>query len=318
MSQGYDIDRTLIGGAVAEGHGVLVGWDGYTEITRSQLSDVYHAAMSEEGVELDPAWLPNVKQAKVQLARALRDVAGTVFDVEGPVRKRDTDPWTARYLMVRRPTGSDARAGQEYGRVVLGAELYEMSGAPLLRFDTASGHGEADPVVAAVRAAFDARTGGEVYTAADVTKWLGGVLKYRLRALRYGGNWYVPRETKKSATVLCETLRRVGWGRHWMVPPLPVADSAELSVGLAIALQADVAEIQAELAYARKVAKDEGKPDISAKQAANYAAKYNAVADDARTRLHLLGPENLKSTLDVVADALIELDSIMEAAAGVP
>ena len=292
----------IVAGAVAEGHGVLVGWNGRRERTLEQLLDVATVA----GVPRE--WLPRVKQPAVQLARACRGVAGNTYDVE-VVPATDDVTWDARYLLVRRPTGAESRAGDAYGHVVLAVELrVPDDGAPTLAFEASPDAVDGDTLVTAIRTAFWERVGADVYTAADVTKWLSDVLHRRLGAIRYGGNWYVPAGTKSVAGELCDALRTQGWGSAWMHPPLPVATSAELSLGLALGLQGEVADVMADLDYARRTAREAGKPDVSAKVAEGFVAKFHAVAERMRANRHLLGEERLDESLMVVADALASLD----------
>lgn len=299
----------IVAGAVAEGHGVLVGWNGRRERTNETLLDVMTVA------DVPREWGPRVKRPAVQLARACREVAGNTYDVE-TVPSTDETTWDARYLLVRRPTGDGVRAGDAYGRVVLAVELREPDeGAPLLGFEPGFDP-DGPALVTAITTAFWARVGADVYTAADVTKWLSDVLHRRLGAIRYGGNWYVPAGTKTVAIALCDALRESGWGSAWMHPPLPVATSAELSLGLALGLQGEVADVMADLDYARRTAREAGKPDVSPKVAEGFVAKFNAVAERMRANRHLLGEERLDESLMVVADALASLDVALGALDG--
>lgn len=306
----------VVAGASAEGHGILTDWYGRGDMTRERLLDIQTIA----GIPRE--WLPAVKDAAVQLSRACVHVAGTTYESK-KVRKRPfnaeqetyqewqaTHPWTARYALVRRSLGHEVHTGTAYGDVVLVATLQEHAdSAPVLTFDTGEGY---EVVREAVATAFEHRIGQVVYTASDVTRWLGDLLRRRLGAVRYGRTWYVPRNTRTIAEGLTDALRESGWGHSWLYPALPIATSEQLSLGLALGLQEEVAGVMADLQNARNAAHAAGRVDIGERAVESFQGKFQAIEKRIRQYEATLGPDHTRTSLDVVADALIVLDGISD------
>lgn len=315
----YHDSSSLIAGASAEAHGVLTGWRGHGDFTRERFLDVATVA------DIPREWLPPVKDAAVQLSRAAVHVAGTTYESK-VVRKvplvrdptwSDTEfseqrlaweqlnAWTCRRALVRRPRGTEVRAGQNTALAVVVVTLWEPEGeAPRLDFDTMQGY---EAVREAVAQHFEQRIASQRYTAADVTKWLGDTLRRKLQSVRYGIGWYIPRETRTVAEQLCDALRGAGWGTSWC-PLTPVAHSAALSRGVAQGLQEEVFGITADLANSRKTAQDAGRADIGPRAVETFHKRYNECLVHVNRYRLILGEESHKELLDIIADAIIALD----------
>lgn len=300
-----------VAGQSADGHGILTGWHGRQDMTREQLIDVATVA------DIPREWLPSVKDAAVQLGRAVQYVAGGAY-IAKPVRKgnRLNDDgtqitWDARWVLVTRPTGNEAQAGETYGVVALVATLYAGDNGPQLTFERNQQDERTLTLAAAVSEQFERRIASQRYTAADVTKWLGDTLRRRLGAVRYGGNYYVPRETRDLAEVLLATVRETGWGTNWLYPPLPVATSPQLSLGLALGLQSEVDDVMAQLETQRKVAREMGRSDIGHRAAESFIAKLNIVSQRVNDKAELLGPGRVTETNNAIFDAMIVLDELL-------
>ena len=310
----------LVSGASAEGHGVITDWYGRGDRTREQLIDVATVA------EIPREWLPPVKDARVQLSRACAQVAGNAYRVR-PVRKTLVGPdatdterqeharanaWTGRYSMARLADGRDLRAGEADGTTVLVVTLWETEDAsPRLAFEGAPGE-QTDALITAVREQFERRIAQERYVAADVTKWLGDLLRRRLGAVKLGRAWYIPRETKTVAEGLVDALRTSGWGHSWLYPPLPVATTAQLSMGLALGLQDELTGIMHDLDMARKTARDAGRADIGPRAVDSFTRRVNEVDERVTRHRALLGDDNVSNCKALIGDALVLLDGINE------
>lgn len=315
-----------VAGHSAAGHGILTGWRGWRDMTHDRLVDISTLA------EIPRDWLPKVKDAAVQLGRAMQAVAGNRYWAERVRRVSDDEgnlpTWDCSWRLVRRGSSDDgAQAGDATAVVSLVVKLYDTEdGAPLLTFERDESDFRTEPLQQEVREAFDRRIGEQRYTASDITKWLGDTLRRRLGAVRYGGNWYVPYKVvdpfgdnpwnyRDRAERLIEVMRESGWGSHYMYPALPIATSPQLSLGLSLGLQDEVAEVMTTLEAARKQARENGRPDIGENAVTSYRAKLEEINARVYEKRDLLGPERTTETLNVLADAHILLDSILEAAA---
>ena len=307
------VNGDLLAGDAATGHGILTGWHGQRELIREKLLDVAAVA------EIPREWLPPVKDAGVQLGRAVQEVGGVAY-LAKPVRKgpriegQEPPAWSARWTLVTRPTSDDdVIPGQKYGTVALVATLYQSEElGPRLAFERDQSDPRTYALVTAIEQAFEARIAQQRYTAADITKWLGDTLRRRLGAIRYGGNWYVPRETRDVAAALLDAVRMTGWGVNWMHPALPIATSAELATGLAISLQNEVQDVMTTLEQARQYARDAGRPDVGPRAVANYQERFKEIEARIRKAAHLLGEQHVHESLNVVAEGYVTLDSIRE------
>ncbi len=294
----------VVAGAGADGHGVISGFRGDGEMTRAQLVDLATRA----GLPLE--WLPAPKDAGVQLRRAVQSVGGAAYSAEHE-RARDRQTVEARepasrWMLVRR--GAETMtAGARFGEIVLVATLYDGGE---IEFDGDEG------LATAVRAEFDARVGAERYVASDVTRWLGEVHRYHLDAVRYGFGWYVPRRHRNVAESICAVFwGEARWGDAWMDPPLPVASSAQLSLGLANGLKLEVEEVLVDLANARarvRDAKSDQTVDIGPRAAETYMVRLTRVAARVMSYVDTLGAENVNACRDSIHDAMIELDAVLD------
>ncbi len=174
----------LVAGAAADGHGVLVGWTGEGDKTRAELLERAEVA----GVPSE--WLPDAKEPKVQLSRAVRVAAGTAYNCETE-KKVDAQvvearEWTSRWMLVSKVADGEQRAvGQKYGEIALVVTLYTDNPEPELVFDEQSN----EELREIVRTEFEQRIAAQRYTAADITKWLKSTIKLHLDGVKYGGNW---------------------------------------------------------------------------------------------------------------------------------
>ncbi len=292
----------LVAGASAEGHGVLVGWSGRGEVTREALLSIADRA----GIPRE--WCPRAKDAAVQLTRAVRAAAGSAYNPE-QARKDENTTWASRWMLVSRTVDADVTAGAMFGEVVLVATLLEPAeiGGQEVQIDSSN-----DGLADAVRREYDARIAAERYVAADVTAWLGDILKYQLDAVRYGGCWYVPRSNRALAESICTTLQEAGWGTNWMAPALPIATSTQLSLGLALGLGMEVDAVLAKLGEDRARARAEGREDIGVRAAETFMVRLRAVGERVIGYSATLGEEHTEFVRMRIHDAMIELDSILE------
>lgn len=296
----------VVAGAAAEGHGVLVGWRGHGELTRTKLMEL----VAQAGIPQD--WAPEIKNPNVQLTRAIQAVAGTLYNPE-QVKKKNVKfakgerEWASRWMLVSRQVSDAATAGDNFGEISLVATLFDDDSGSQLVINTNIADLETK-----VRYEYETRIGAERYIAADITKWLGEVLRDRFDAVRYGGNWYVPRNNRAAAEALCEAFWAGGWGTSWMRPALPIATSAQLSLGLALGLETEVNEVMADLALQRQEAQKQGKQDISEKVATSFMIRLRAIGTRMITYSNILGDENIENCRNHIHDAMIELDKLLE------
>jgi hypothetical protein len=312
----YRNHGTLVAGAGAEGHGVLVGWSGRGDMTRGKLIELANDA----GIPAD--WVPSPKQAATQLTRSIRAAAGSLYTAEAPRRTKD-DPETlvSRWLLVTR-SGSGfpiLTPGGAYGEIALIADLHSDG-----RLEITTGE-RREALELAVRKDFADRCASESYVAADVTAWLSGVLRDRLAAVRYGGCWYVPRVSRAQATALVNAFR-VAWGRDWIYPALPVATGPELALGVAQGLISEVEDTAAALEADRTRARQARTQalainpetklagDIGAAAAESYMMRFRAVGDRILNYAAILGAENVEHCRSVLFDGMIVLDVLLETA----
>lgn len=288
----------LVAGAASEGHGALTDWLG-----RGSRSGAAIAAIVGGIIPSD--WLPAPKDAPVQLGRAMQSICGTRY-IAKPVRHsrdpevRATETWMARWMLVTMPVASEVKPGDKFGDIVLVATLTGDENASKL---TCEVQPTEDPAVfsersqlcSALRMAYGALVDAQVHTASDITRWLGHTLRRRLQCLRYGRSYYIPRESREQAEALVNALRSDNWGHNWMYPALPVATTGQLSLGLALSLALDVAELSEETQLDRKLARDEGRPDLGVRglqtkrdKLSDIKARVNFYADrlgDARSEV---------------------------------
>lgn len=256
----------LVAGAAAEGHGALTAWLGRGARTGAEL------AVLTEGI-IPSAWLPAPKDTAVQLGRAIQSIAGARYTAK-PVRHsrdpevRQTETWIARWILVTMPVASEVQAGQTYGAIALVATLTgdDESGVNLTcetqpTLDAVEST-ERSQLCSQLHLAYHTLTSTQVHQASDITRWLGYTLRRRLNAVRYGATYYLPSESRETGEALVNALRSDSWGTHWMYPPLPVATTGQLSLGLALGLALDVTELADDLGIARAAAIAEGRADV--------------------------------------------------------
>lgn len=317
MSQIHDYlcHGNLVAGASAEGHGALTEWTGRGTLTQ----EVIRLVLSDAGLPAE--WAPPVKDAKVQLGVAVQNACAMTGLTAKPVRKvrnpdgTSPDAWLARWVIISLPVGTEATAGRAVGNIVLVATLHGDEESQRLDIETEPTD---DPVRFAnreylrrqVRDHYEALTGNAVHQASDITKWLGLVLRKHLGAVRYGNTYYVPRAGLDTAEKLTNGLRSIGWGHRWMYPMLPVATSAQLSLGLAIGLVAEVDELAVDVEAARKAARDEGRLDVGAVAHKNAVARLALLVERIRGYEALLGEERFQDCLNRCGDFEVTLDEI--------
>lgn len=270
----------LVAGAAAEGHGILTAWTGRHARTGADLALIVGELIPSE-------WLPAPKEPATQLGRAMQAAAGYLY-VAKPVRKsydpekRALETWLARWMLVRMPTAEGVKAGDTFGDIELVATLRGDENAVVLQCevagtDNAETAQRRSQLCEAVRTGYHALVGAQVHSASDITRWLSYTLRTRLQCVRYGSAYYAPLETRDTVEALVNALRGNGWGSHWMYPPLPVATTGQLALGLAMGLALDVQELAEDVAVYRQAVRAEGKPDIGPRALASAIAKLDAV-----------------------------------------
>lgn len=293
---------TFVAGDGADGNGVFTGWSGLGDMTRADL--IRYANLCE----LPIAWLPEPKDPSAQLSRAIRSIVGSAYTAQC-IAKRGG--WI---LTSKQPEGEELpKPGETYGQVVLVATLkrekIEGQDQPLvtLEIDTSN-----EALGAQLRTAYDDAIGTERYAATDVTQWLTRVFRDELDAVRYGGIWYVPRRYRTIAETIVAVFSPV-WGRNWMSPPVPVATGAQLAVGFALALQAEVDDVCAEFAKMREVARANGKPDIGHRGAESVMVRLRRVGERIAGYEDCLTEQQASECRSRLHDAMVDLDGILGA-----
>lgn len=293
----------MVAGAVAAGHGILSGWRGAEKRTHVQLADVAVQA------QIPMEWLPTPKDAAIQLGRAVQHVAGIYYEAKPTPKKYRTaaDRWDSQWRLILKQEGT--QPGDAYGMVALVATTYNVDGVTRIVCNPTP---QESQLARAVMAEYSKRIETSEYTASDVTKWLGDTLYQRLDAVRYGGNWYVPRDTKAVAQRLLDAMRASGWGKQWVYPALPIATSAEMIVGIAISFEEEVGGLMNTLAAARKQAQDNGRKDIGMRAIESWQRKVDDVTTKARSYLkrELIDQPGFDHYMTVAGDMLVLLDTI--------
>lgn len=253
--------RDVVAGAVAEGHGVILGWQGGGSVPRKVLCDALAAA----DVGAAP---PKAKSARAHAGRALELATreGLVVRVQrgGAV---NTATWS---IGLADHQGS---VGDKFGTTVMRAHLSAT--------DVFSVDGD-HTLAPKIRADFDARVAAELFLPSDLTAWLADRLEGRFDAVRLGLGFYVPARHAKQAESLCRAVAGCGFGRDWILPAIPLATSDELREGIARGLQVEVSDLLDSLAAEREAAR--------AVRAAAVEKAIDANDDEAHTRaIKLLG-----------------------------
>lgn len=287
----------LVAGAVAEGHGILTHWAGSGTLTGGKIAEILAAA----GAPAD--WAPKAKESRTQANLAVTKVANEagliVHKQKRDWRKKD-QAYDARWTLSTPAAG--AVAGEAAGTVVVAVTLNEDE----LKFDIES------EVSEQIAAEFATLKANEVFQAGHVTSWLGSVFRDRLGGVKYGGSWYVPRESREAAEKLVDAFEAAKWGSDWVNPPLPVATSSQLSKGIARGLAAEVDETLTQLKIDSAACKN-GK--VGEKAATTYLAKFK---DHAARALHfgaILGESEVASCKAKIAAAVTELEGALDGTA---
>ncbi len=326
-------DDLVIAGAGAEGHGVMAGFGGDGPLTRDVLLDLARRST------IDEAWFPAAKDARVQLSRAMQSVASKngmsaeIFKKKNrqTVELRD---WTSCIAMVASNGMEAIHAGEAFGTVAFVATLFDDEQGQELIFDVPD-----HPLALAVRAEYERLTGAQLYQAADVTSWLSHIHRDMLGGVRLGFGWYVPRANRAVAEQIAQVFwEEARYGERWICPPLPVATSAQLQVGIANGLSAEVDEQLALLEGQRRtirrtrggfnvkgVAQEGGeyneageRVDIGARAAESFAVRFARVAHRIRDYAAQLSLELVSQCEMRIHDAMVEVDHALEGGATTP
>lgn len=318
----------VVAGAAAEGHGVLVGWRGDRQITRSVLVEALRGIGREE-------WAPKPKDARAQAGRAMAAAGGSYHvkaDRKGAVTRAEGSQSGQHKWRIGQVDNMGA-PGDHYGMTVA-----IMTLSPEGRL---SGAG-ATAVVERIVADYASRCSQELYTSADLTAWLDGVLKTHCGAISYGrSDLYVPAKHRDSAIALCEAVSATGWGCDWLGskdrPAVPLATGEQLRTGIATGLKEEVAQVLGKLHTEREAARLEkinrraaaeaitGDAGVKARQAADalhgdigttragsFLRDLKAIASRVIAFGELLGEERMGSARRAVHEAVCELEGLLD------
>jgi hypothetical protein len=311
MKSNKNNESLVVAGAGADGHGVISGWRGEGGMTRAELADLATRA----GLPVE--WLPAPKDASAQLGRAVKAVAQATGMSDRQEKKRnrqvvDTVDWDSRWLLITNDVTEAKVAGGTYGTVALVVTLMtNLAGAAELTFDC-----ESTSLIEQVQTEFDMRVGAERYVASDITNWLTDVHRFRLEAVRYGFGWYVPRVHRAQAEAICSVFwNEARWGECWMDPPLPVATSAQLAMGIANGLIAEVGEVFADLVRQRDILRtkrDDITADIGPRAAENFMVRLTRIGTRVCAYDGILGTAGTAACKESIHDIMVELDNVLE------
>lgn len=303
------LDRTdLIAGAVAEGHGVLVCWSGAQRRgamhARSQITRGKIVAALESIGRADLA--PNAKSAHAQAGRAVQALSARGYDVKAATREScpELQPGQCRWTIGK--VNHAGAVGTEYGTIALTVTLTDG----VLAFD-----GD-ETVAAIVLSDFNARTAGDVYQGADVTLWLGSILRRKHAAVEYGMGWYVPAGQRVAATALCAALAETGFGTSWVGgngrPALPIATCDELRDGILRGLTEEVETLLDRLATEREAARETRKAgDIGERRAATFLSELREITKRIAAYGEMMGAARVAAARDQVRAAIVELEGVL-------
>lgn len=289
---------TMIAGAIAEGHGVLVGWSGKGKLTRGALVDAI------EGTGIKP---PVATSARAQAGRVMSALTASGLivrvarDEKGPA---GTTMWTVGKVNHRSAVGSELGSVEMRATLTAAGELVTEGNAAL---------GEV------ARTQYRAAVDAELYQAADVTGWLGQALRTAYDAVRFGVGWYVPARHAEAAGKLCAAVSAV-FGCDWIVPALPVATSDQLRDGIVRGLTSEVDALMARMATERATADAAAKAkysrgsstgDIGPKRAGTFLVELRAIGARIVAYGQVLGEERLACAKEQVRQAVIELETVL-------
>lgn len=323
-------DDLVVAGAGADGHGVMCGFGGDGPLTRDTVIDLARRST------IDESWFPPAKDAKVQLTRAMRTVAGRHgMNAEAFKKKNrqtvEARDWSSCWCMIAANAEQTVRAGEAFGHIVFVATLFDDDAGQELQFDLPE-----HALAIEVRAEYERLTGAELYQAADITGWLAHIHRDMLGGVRLGFGWYVPREHRAIAEQIADTFwNEARYGERWICPPLPVATSAQLQRGIADGLCAEVDEQLALLDGQRRklraarggfdangVAFDGGwydetgkLVDIGSRAAESFAVRFARVGHRIGYYATQLGDALVSDCNMRIHDAMIEIDLVLEGGA---
>ena len=303
------LDRAdLIAGAIAEGHGVLVCWSGASrqrklrlpsKITRGKIV----AALESIG---RAAEAPNAKSAHAQAGRAVQSLTAHGYHVRAATREEYPEMTTGQVRWTVGKVNHTGKVGDEFGTLVLTITLADDA----LAFD-----GD-ENLAKIVLDDFNARTASDVYQGADVTEWLGNLLRRKHGAVEYGMGWYVPAKERVAAGALCAAIAETGFGTSWVGgrgrPALPIATCDELRDGILRGLTEEVETLLDRLATERETAKTERKAgDIGERRAATFLNELREINRRIDAYGLMMGGERVTAARAAVHAAIVELEAVL-------
>lgn len=285
----------LVAVAHAHGHGCVIAWHGRHPIARGELRRALESLA-------ESALLPRPNSPRAQAGRAL-----TALNHHGLVVRAEPKPigalYTARWTVGRVNHGGGD--GDSLGRVVATATLVDdtltVSGSENLAVD--------------IQASYRNLLDEQIYASADVTGWLGGILRKRCDAVEFGAlGWYVPPKHTAWANALCAAVKSAGFGVGWVVPGLPVTDGDRLRDGILGGLTEEVDRLMARL-YTERTAAREARENgsIGPKRAATFLTDLRKIGERVAAYAVVLGDERVASAKAAIRAGIVELEGILGA-----
>jgi len=303
--------NAMVAGAAASGHGVLVGFSGRGTMTHAEYTTLCDTAA------IPADWRMTPKTAHAQIGRIVQGLNNLGFvaradktKAQRAIAARPNRPgyhqgalpvptWTARYQIAR--TSRTGSVGGAFGEIVCTVTLTATDEVQIESSDA--------DLAARIRTDFDSAMASSVYQAVDVSSWIASTIVERYRGARLGGNWYVRREHAER----CERLLRCfaqGWGKEWLLPPLPVATSDELCQGLVKNFTAEAEIVLASYRESLDAARKRGEDRISSRAARPLWSEITTLAERAVEFSSLFsehsGLRNLRSVLSAAANEIAE------------